>query len=507
GKLGISGERDVLGFVKAANQIGVALGNSLGNTEDAINDLGKLTDIFKIKDTYGLETALLKTGSAITDLGNAGTANEGYLVEFTKRMGGIAPAANISIQDILGLATAMDELGQPVEASATAIGQFVMGMGKDIPKFARIAGMGVQEFTNLLKTDGNQALLAVLKNVKSTGEGIAGMAENMGMVGEEGARAVSALGVLSNNLDTVTQRQALANESFAKGSSLTDAYNEKNENFAATVDKLGKSFNALTSNTTLTDFFTKVVVVATSAVTWLNRNMEVIGAFFKAVLVATTAIITYNTVRAISIVLEKEWWRQLMLNNEMARLALIGDSAWSIVKLTLTGRIREARAELAALNSVMKGSPWGLILAGVAAAITAYMLYSKTVTEAEKVQRTINDVEAAAAKSVVDQTSKLQMLQKALTDKTKTHEQQLNIIKQIRDINPDILKGLSDEEALTKKGTDAINNYVKALEKKATAEAVGEKIKELKKANIDLASQPVTNDDISIGQDFAAFAT
>lgn len=238
GKLGITGEQEVMQFVRAADQINVALSEDLGGTEEAVNSLGKLVDIFKLKDEFGLEDALLKTGSAINELGNAGTANEGYLVDFTQRMAGIAPAANISIQDILALAATMDELGQPVESSATAIGQFIVGLGKDIPKMAGVAGMSVKEFSNLLQTDGNAALIAVLRNLKSTGKGVEGLAKSMGMVGEDGARAVTALGTLSNNLELLTARQALSNEQFAIGNSLTKEANIQNNNLAANLEKL-----------------------------------------------------------------------------------------------------------------------------------------------------------------------------------------------------------------------------------------------------------------------------
>src|SRR5690606_25437045 len=102
GKLGISAERDVEGFVRAADRIGVALGEDLGGVEESVNSLGKLVDIFRLKDEYGIEDALMRVGSAINSLGASGTAAEKNLVDFAQRMAGIAPAANISLQDILG---------------------------------------------------------------------------------------------------------------------------------------------------------------------------------------------------------------------------------------------------------------------------------------------------------------------------------------------------------------------------------------------------------------------
>lgn len=272
GKLGVTGKEDVLGFVRAADQISVALGKDLGNTEQAVNDLGKLTDLFKIKDQFGLEQSLLKTGSAINALGAAGTANEGYIVEFTKRMGTIAPAANISIENVLGLATTMDELGQPAEAASTALAQFIVGMGKDLPTFAKVAGMSVKDFSAVLRKDGNEALITVLSKLKATGGGVEELSAKMGLIGEDGARATAALGALSNNLDKLRSRQALSNDEFAKGTSLTNEFNIKNQNFGATLDKIGKYFYGLATSKvvtgTLTDIanaFAKIIGVAGTA--------------------------------------------------------------------------------------------------------------------------------------------------------------------------------------------------------------------------------------------------
>ena len=69
GKLGIKGVQDVLGFTRAADKIGVALGRELGNAEEAARVIGKLTDLFNLKQEFGLETAMTKIGSAINSLG------------------------------------------------------------------------------------------------------------------------------------------------------------------------------------------------------------------------------------------------------------------------------------------------------------------------------------------------------------------------------------------------------------------------------------------------------
>ena len=90
---------------------------------------------------------MIKIGSTINALGAASTANEEYMVEFTKRVAGIAPSAEISIDKVLGLAATLDQLGQTSEVSSTVVSQVIPNMFKETETYARIAGMSVSDFS------------------------------------------------------------------------------------------------------------------------------------------------------------------------------------------------------------------------------------------------------------------------------------------------------------------------------------------------------------------------
>lgn len=258
GKLGISDLKQIEGFVRAADMIGVALGEDLGGTEQAVTALGKLADIFKLKDEYGIEQALLKIGSAINSLGAAGTANEGYMIDFTNRLAGIAPAANISIGDVLGLAATLDSLGQSGEKSSTAIGKFLVEMGGDVAKFAKIAKMDIKEFTELLQNDANEAFLKVLEASNSTSGGISALAKSMGALELKDSGAIAALGALANNIDKVREAQKMGNEELEKGTSIITEFDTANNTLGGNLSKLGKIIAEVWDNgrirSWLTDF-------------------------------------------------------------------------------------------------------------------------------------------------------------------------------------------------------------------------------------------------------------
>jgi TP901 family phage tail tape measure protein len=260
GKLGVEGKKNIEGFVNAADKITVALGEDLGaNTEDSIRQIGKIVDVFKVKQQFGLEQGLLKVGSAINALGQASTANEGYIVEFTKRVGGIAPNANISAADTLGLAATLDQLGQTAEVSSTVYGKLMIAIGKDTPYYAKLAGMSVGEFNKLLGEDTNEAFIKVLEGAKSTQGGIQGMAETLGKMGVDGQRSASVLGVLTNNIDLLRDQQALSNKEFDAGTSIINEFNTKNQNLAGNLQKIGKRLGEIFVNSAINKGLSNIV--------------------------------------------------------------------------------------------------------------------------------------------------------------------------------------------------------------------------------------------------------
>ena len=111
GKLGITGTKNILDFVEAGNQINVALGEDLG--EDAIKNIGKMVGVFENSTQQlkgiGLKEQMLAVGSAVNELGASSTASEPYLVSFAGRLGGISKQAKISMADILGFASSLDQ--------------------------------------------------------------------------------------------------------------------------------------------------------------------------------------------------------------------------------------------------------------------------------------------------------------------------------------------------------------------------------------------------------------
>ena len=489
GKLGVEGKEDILGFVRAADQINVALSEDLGgDAEEAIRQVGKLVDIFKVKDTYGLESGMLRVGSAINALGAASSANEPFLIEFAKRFGGIAPNAGISVQDVLGLAATLDQLGQTSEVSTTALGKLMVNMGKDVPMFADVAGKSVEEFSKLLKEDANEALIAVLEGSKSNKKGLEGMAESLNKLGVDGSRAVGVVGVLSNNIDILRKQQELSNDEFAKGTSITDEYNIKNETLGALLDKINKKLAGLFINSSimeglksLVQGFAELIGVGEKQDDILTRlkNNNGLMSLIKLLVHATATYAGYVAGlkltalwEKIVIALKKDsvLWHKLEIIQKKANIIITNASIvvtqlYAAATMLLSRNIKGAAQAMRILKTTMAGTPWGALIAAVAALGTTIYLYSTKMDLAAKKAKLFNDVKQETITKIADEKSKIEPLLRTLADKDAADERRLAAYNELKKIAPDILKNIDFETAKITNLTLAYTNHIAQLER------------------------------------------
>ncbi|MHC1781020.1 MAG: phage tail tape measure protein [Bacteroidales bacterium] len=372
GKLGISSKEDVLEFVRAANQINVALSEDLG--EGAIRNIGKLAEVFKLTEAMGIEKSFLSIGSAINAIGQASTANEEYLVDFTQRIAGVAFQSGLSIQNVLGFASALDQTGQKVEMSATAFQKFLMKMFSDTATFADMANMEVGKFAQLLRTDVNQALVTVLTSLNNKG-GFAQLVPIFEDMGLDGARAVAVLSSLATNVNLVTEAQSLSNKEFALATSLTKEYNTKNENMQALLDKAKKKFKdqVIELGEKLSPAFLKTTNASTI---FLKAIMSINKEFVYAAIVFAATVLAY-----------KSWNIVLAIGNTIGaatRLVNMG-IAWSLA--TVQGNAGRAAAAVRVFNATLSSSAVGAVVTAVVAlGVGLYKLitYQSELTKATK---------------------------------------------------------------------------------------------------------------------------
>lgn len=243
GRLGLEGQ-ELIDFVKQTDKAFVALGDSLeGSAEDIGLTLGKLASNFQLEEKFGIGEVINKVGSALNELGASSKAQEGAIVDFTKRLSGVASQAGLTLPEVAALGALFDESGQSIEVAASTFNKLLPAIGKNIEKFAGIAGVNIDEFREKVEKDAFGALLLVAEGAKSNQKGLEGLSKTLENYGINSSRAASIVGILSSKTDRLTELQAIANKGFEEGTSLTDEFNLKNQTLTATTEKLSKAWD------------------------------------------------------------------------------------------------------------------------------------------------------------------------------------------------------------------------------------------------------------------------
>jgi TP901 family phage tail tape measure protein len=457
GKLGITGKKDLLDFVDAGNQINVALGEDLG--EGAIKNIGKITQVYKSStkelESLDLKGQMLSVGSAINELGQSSTASEAYLVDFAQRLGGVVAQSGISIQNILGYASALDQSGQKVEMSATALQNFIMKLMADPAKFAQLAGQNVKEFTRLLQTDTNAAILTVLDALNNKG-GFQALIPIFDEMGLDGARAVSVLSALATNINTVKEAQEVSNRGFSEATSITNEYSKKNDNLQAQLEKARKEFKeqALILGEKLnpmllksTNGFTYLVKALTKAPEFLRENKTLVTALVSSL----SAYIAFSANAAI---------QTGLLSAKTSILNGIKQTYLTLSGQTLVAKAREqaaTQAEIQTLTTLLSAEQ------------KSQLQKQNLNTSSKEYIQTVGDMINANTKAAVDRENQLQKqivlikdFQKKRVDEMKTsaaliaqRQRELLVTKQSGDATAIRTAQLNLERAITEHNTRA----------------------------------------------------
>ena len=384
GKLGITGVQEVREFVEAANQINVALGEDLG--EEAVNQIGKLSQMFG-DESRSLKENMLAIGSAVNQVAQSTSASEPYLVQFTARMGGVGKQAKMSVTDIMGFASALDQNMLRSEMASTALSGLIMRIFQEPAKYAKLAGMDVEEFTKLVETDVNEAVMSFLSALNRMG-GMSKMAPVLKEMQLSGAEAASVISTLAGNVDLVRREQENANKAFTEGTSITNEYNVQNNTVQARLEKLQNDFKNI--RVELGERLLPVMryMISTGSLT-VKGLMAVINAVseYKGVLITLVAGIgSYVAAAKVA-----NLWRQrevvtMAAYNAGAKLQIAMDTAgrsakllWAAATATLTGNLGRAAAAMRMLNGIIKANPIGMIISLVATlGVGLYQLLTHT---------------------------------------------------------------------------------------------------------------------------------
>lgn len=236
-KLGMSkyGVEGMAGFVRAADQINVAIGEEMG--DEALPALSKMVEVMGLIPKMGIEKALLATGSAMFKLSTSSTATSGNITEFAKRLTGVSRTAGITTDQLLALASSADSMMLMPEVASTAMSKFIVALQKNHNLIER--DLDIQKGT--IKSYYEQgraidAVVLVLEKMKEKG--------NMNVLGDifkdlgsDGQRLVTSMVTMSKNVDILKEHLEISNEAFREGTAVTSEYEMQQQSAIGTLER------------------------------------------------------------------------------------------------------------------------------------------------------------------------------------------------------------------------------------------------------------------------------
>lgn len=461
GRLGIHTKQAVEEFVDGADKINVALGDDLG--DDAVKNIGKLAQMFGEDKTKGLRGAMLATGSVVNELAQNSSAAGSYLVDFTARLAGVGKQAKLSQQQIMSYASVLDQNMQQDETAATAMSGLISKMFQNPAKFAKLAGQNVKEFSKLLKTDANEALMRFFAAMKAKG-GFAQLAPMFEKMNLDGSRSVGVLSVMADKLDDVKKAQALANQAYASGTSVLNEFNTQMSSEQAKLDIASKKFKEMRI-----ELGKKLLPIASHGLKLGSTFIELLS-----------TLIDFASKYAVTIVTLTATISALIVAENLDILKKKAVAFWNDVLIAGTKK----------LWTLLINNPY-VALAGAVAALVAILIDLTRHTDKQTAaQKTLNEIREKAQEDIVEEKQKIEALVAVARDDTNSMNDRIKATKELNRIIPNYNAQLDKTTGKYKENKKALDEYLSSLVHKYEIEGAKSMLadlgKQAAKAKIDV---------------------
>lgn len=456
-------KEEIVGVTQAIDNLMVALNGEMGDAKETVSTLVKLVNVYS-EDKHVTADNINAIGGAIARLSNSGVATGAFLVDFAERMGGIRGVTGLTIDKVLGLGAAMQELGQRTEVSSTALSQIVVKLFTDSQRYADILEVTMDEYKSRLESDVLGTFVAVSEKLRGNAAEMEVFFENTTDMQLRGARAISVIGDISGNVDYARKRMQDATIALKDHGITADMAATKQQNFAASVDRVKKAFEMLATSdgvvATLNAFAKAVVLLINLLPTLIKLGATMLAGWISLNL----AQIQYNLYFAIT--------------NTLTRAGTLLTAAYAAAMGVLTGAVRIATGAMALFNTAISAYGLGTFVAiiGAIAAGVVYLTKSlqgntAALKENAKELAMRNDIATKANMQVAETVNKIKVLTAVYKDLNASEDVRRKALEDLIAIAPEQFKNLDIEKAKIEDVTAALNKYVESLRAKAQYDA------------------------------------
>lgn len=472
GNMGIEGLES---YVKAANQVNVALGEELG--EQAMPALSKITENMGLIKDMGVEKAMLATGSAIFKLASTSTASAGPIVEFSKRLLSIGKNAGLTTDQILALGSAADSMMLMPEVASTALGKLVIAMQTNHNLIEKSLQIEPGTISNLYQSGKMmEAMLLVFEKMREKG-GINALGNIFKDLGSDGQRLKATLVTMSEQLPMLRQHLQTSSDAFREATAVTAEYNIQQDTAAGIMERANNMWEKAFINPASVD------MVKEFAQAWydVSKSLTESEGYMAAMRFALQSLFT--------------------IIGGIIKLAPAGIffavSRGLFAMATSLGAAKIGTDGLAAswarLNTAMKANVISLIVGLVAQFAITMLESSKASKEAAASLDVFAQAEKDAAESTAQQRGELERLYRTTQDTTKSIEQRTAAVAEMQKKYPAYFGNLTTEQILAGKAADAYARLKTEILNAARARAYQKKMDELAEQNVKLEDQIENN--------------
>ena len=478
-KLGIQ-TQNLAGFVRAADQVNVALKEDLG--DEALTSLAKITEVMGLIDKYGVEQAMLKTGSAIFRLASTSTACSGKIVDFSNRMLALGDAATLATPDILAIGSAVDSMALEPEVAATAFGKLVVELRKGTSSIEKDLGIAQGSLKKMIEEGkGMEAIQTIFHKMHESDNVFALNSLFKDLGSEDGARLTKVMVTMAEKVGMLDKAVAESNKAFREGTAVTTEYEMQQETAAAYMERAANLFEkqfvsadmASGPVRDLAKAWYEMVDALVHNVTFMTEVrilITLLMASMKMLLGMLPTLITMLSTAGVAGAFAKLAELTTGLTGKTMSLA----NAWNVMyssfkKLSFVGQM-----------SVMGG------LIGLAGVLVVKLAqWSSSLKQVAAGQRVLNEVQEGGQRRAMEEQESLKRLRRVMHDTSASMKLRLEAMNKLNGAIPNLNAKINSETGAVQENTKAWEENFKRLQDYYELEGARAKLAELGRKKVD----------------------
>lgn len=245
------GKIELLELAQAAGQLGVET-KDLAKFTKIMAEMAKASDVAGEEGAKAIARLLTVTQegvgvadnftSALVGLGNSAKASESEILEMSTRVAQATAVFNVSSVDVLGISTALKELGARSESAGSSVGRAMIAInasiqagGKEAAAMARVMGVSVEQLAADFKDNAFNTFLTFLDRL---GEQGTSATETLKKFKIAGAQNTAVLLTLAGNMDIVRDKLSKSSDEWVANNARVNEAAIANETAASKMQIL-----------------------------------------------------------------------------------------------------------------------------------------------------------------------------------------------------------------------------------------------------------------------------